>query len=181
VLLQDPLHPPGTWTFTNHRDFEEGNTIGADLGKVYDFILKFGIDQQFRGGGSYELRLSRAMPTICYFRIDDCIYWAPYLAQTYGDRSPHMKVDRGGELFEVLERHFDRLWEAEVNRAIPLPDGVWDELLSRKLIDQQTHDQGLGKVPIPAGGLGNVVEQWKSEVKDYENRYGRPMQGYANG
>lgn len=73
VLLQDPLHPPGPWTFTNHRDYEESNTIGQDLNQIRAFIKKFGVREQFGSKGQYELRLTRAMPTISYFRIDDVI------------------------------------------------------------------------------------------------------------
>jgi hypothetical protein len=147
VLLQDPLHPPGPWTFLNHRDYEEGNSIGTDLDQVYSFITKFGMKEQFSGGGSWELRLTRAIPTICYFRIDDCIYWAPYLAQVFGDRSPHMRVDRGGKLFEVLERHFDRLWEAEADREVP------------ELTDH----------------MDDLTAQWRREIKQYEDQAGRPL------
>jgi hypothetical protein len=151
ILLQDPLHPPGAWTFLNHRDFEEGNAIGSDLIKVYDFVNKFDAHHQFARGGSFELRLSRAMPTICSFRIDDCIYWAPYLAAVYGDRSPHMKVVRGGELFEVLERHFDRLWAGEAGRPVSRYTDEVDAAMSA----------------------------WKKEIRRYEQEHGRPIQGRA--
>jgi hypothetical protein len=147
VLLQDPLHPPGPWTFTNHRDYEEGQAVGTDLNQVHDFIRRFGVSERFPGGGSWELRLTRAMPTICYFRIDDRIYWAPYLSRVFGDKSPHMRVDRGGRLFEILERHFDRLWEAEVDRQVSLPTDDLDDLTTR----------------------------WRREIKQYEGQAGRPL------
>jgi hypothetical protein len=147
VLLQDPLHPPGPWTFTNHRDYEEGNAVGNDLNQVYSFIRKFGVKERFSGGGSWELRLTRAIPTICYFRIDDRIYWAPYLARVVGDRSPHMVVDRGGSLFEILERHFDQLWEAEADREVSVPTDDLDDLTAR----------------------------WRKEIQQYEGQAGRPL------
>jgi hypothetical protein len=105
------------------------------------------VSEQFPGGGSCELRLTRAMPTICYFRIDDRIYWAPYLSRVFGDKSPHMRVDRGGRLFEILERHFDRLWEAEVDRQVSLPMDDLDDLTTR----------------------------WRRDIKQYEGQAGRPL------
>jgi hypothetical protein len=150
ILLQDPQYPPGPWTFPNNRDYEEGNAIGNDLDEIYAFIDKFGIKSEFPRGGYYELRLTRAMPTISYFRIDDCIYWAPYLPRKYGNQSPHMRVDRGGELFDVLERAFDLMWKMETSREVVIPD--WDERdnLKRNWASQINQYQAQEKRPLPA-------------------------------
>jgi hypothetical protein len=128
VLLLHPFYPPGSWSFANQRDLEEEHWIGTDAMQINDFVRKFGVISKFKGGGSFELRLARRMPTLSYFRIDDHIYWAPYLARTYGPSTPHIEIERGGVFFEVLEQHFERLWKGEAGQPMPLPADDLDAL-----------------------------------------------------
>jgi hypothetical protein len=120
-MLLHPLWPPGTWTFADQRDYEEQHGPNTDLQQINDFVKKFGRKSSLPGGGSFEVRLTRTMPTISYFRIDDNAYWAPYLVNEYGHSVPHLQISSSGELFEWLATNFERLWKAADSDLIPLP------------------------------------------------------------
>jgi hypothetical protein len=52
----------------------------------------------------------RCIPAINLFRIDDDVFWGPYLMQQQSRNTPTLLATRGGFLFDMLQKHFDALW-----------------------------------------------------------------------
>ena len=109
VLLLDPLFPDTNTSFASFRDAAEHRPGSNEvLIEVRDFIRKFGPGTE---GGKFEVRLSRTMPTLSYFRLDSRIYWAPLLHGLNGDATPHLLISDSGMMHGILCQSFEELWE----------------------------------------------------------------------
>jgi hypothetical protein len=81
-------------------------------------------------GDSFQIRLAITLPSINMFRIDDEIFWGPYLISSshYGRTSrnlPTMIVRRPGYMYDRLLDHFDEIWTGErLSREPEPPPGV---------------------------------------------------------
>jgi hypothetical protein len=64
-------------------------------------------------GVSIEIRLYRALPLINIFRIDDDLFWGPYLLEDQSRNYPTLLVRSPGWLFQRLEQHFEMLWSTQ--------------------------------------------------------------------
>ena len=62
-------------------------------------------------GRPFDVRLYRCLPSINYFRIDDDIFWGPYLIPGQSRNMPTFIVRRGGILFDRLTLHFQQIWD----------------------------------------------------------------------
>lgn len=112
VLLLDPVFPGKDDGFAAHRDAAEHRAGSYEiLIEVRDFIRKFGAGAPEE---RFEVRLTQAMPTLSYFRMDNNAYWAPLVFGVNGDATPHMLVNDTGIIFEVLKRSFEEMWEESV-------------------------------------------------------------------
>ena len=109
ILLIDPDAPDSATCYSTQRDEEEGNAHGAIAGDVREFLRQTaGIRD--RHPGRFEVRLYTALPSINIFRVDDELFWGPYLIKTQSRNTPTFLVRRGGGLFDRLVEHFDELW-----------------------------------------------------------------------
>ncbi len=116
ILLIDPEYPASPHTFARIRDAEEKTRVGEIETDVKAFVKA---SSQVVNRGNFQVRLYRAIPSINYFRIDDDIFWGPYLLGGPSRKMPTLLVRRGGFLFDHLSAHFDRLWEPESSRNPP--------------------------------------------------------------
>ena len=109
VVLIDPEFPTPRHSIADIRDAEEGHASGQTATDVSLFVEAFrnldGIEKD-----KFQLRLTRTIPAINMLRINDEIFWGPYLMQQQSRNTPTLLVDRSGYLFEVLEKHFEALW-----------------------------------------------------------------------
>jgi hypothetical protein len=111
VILLDPDYPSGGLSLAEIRDKEEGNRAGQIRNDVEEFIRTTkqiaGLDRT-----QFKVRIFRAIPSISFFRIDDVIFWGPYLITEQSRNTPTLLVQRGGFLFERLKQHFDHIWDS---------------------------------------------------------------------
>lgn len=112
LLLLDPGFPNADSSIADIRDREERNPSGAIRGDVREFLVQV-LPIAGTTGSNLQVRLYRALPMINIFRIDDDLFFGPYLLDEQSRNSPTFLARRGGELFDRLKAHFDLLWSNE--------------------------------------------------------------------
>lgn len=107
ILLLDPQFPAGNWQVSTQRDAEENNSKG-DIGRDVEGFLK--ATRELRSQNqNFEVRLYRTLPSINVLRIDDELFWGPYLMGTPSRNSPTILVGRGS-VYDTMAEHFDTIW-----------------------------------------------------------------------
>ncbi len=109
ILLIDPDAPISTSSHASQRDKEEGNSQGTISKDVSDFLEQT-TDLRSQHSDRFQVRLYTALPSINIFRVDDELFWGPYLVKNQSRNMPTLLVRRGGGLFDPLLAHFDSLW-----------------------------------------------------------------------
>lgn len=111
ILVLDPDFPTRGHSLADYRDVEERGAKGKIRGDVEAFQEVIdndaGIDRT-----RFEVRRMRSIPAINLLRIDDEIFWGPYLMAERSRNTPTLLVQRGGFMFTDLERHFEETWAA---------------------------------------------------------------------
>lgn len=114
ILLLDPQFPNESLSYANQRDLEERQELGRIDTDVKNFLS---VVQPFVGlndeGKGIEVRLFTCLPSINIFRIDDEMFWGPYLIHVPSRNTPTLLVRRSGILFERYQSHFDEFWNDE--------------------------------------------------------------------
>lgn len=109
ILLIDPDFPTSEHSLADQRDREENNTVGQIRSDVQAFERAVsnlsGLNKK-----RFKLHRVRAIPAINMFRIDDDVFWGPYLMNQQSRNTPTLLAVRGGFLFDMLEKHFEALW-----------------------------------------------------------------------
>jgi hypothetical protein len=119
ILLLDPDFPSPTHSIATIRDREESNNIG-DIKRDVDAF-----ENAVRRAGSlvksnFQVRRLTALPSINVFRVDDEIFWGPYLIAEQSRNMPTLLVRRGGFLYDEIKDHFDHLWtNDQFSKPIP--------------------------------------------------------------
>jgi hypothetical protein len=109
ILLMDPDFPTPEHSLADQRDREENNPPGQIKNDVQAFEAAVA-DLSGLNRRRFKVHRMRAIPAINLFRIDDDIFWGPYLMQQQSRNTPTLLAIRGGFLFDVLQKHFDALW-----------------------------------------------------------------------
>ena len=128
IILVDPEAPAGSAKYPDLRDLEEGNSAGRTRTEIARFIED--TRPLWSQGKGFQLRLATALPSVNMFRIDNEIFWGPYLVSSprYGRASrnlPTMIVKRPGYMFDRLLDHFDEIWSNDrLSHDPPSPPGV---------------------------------------------------------
>ena len=113
VLLIDPDSP-----YADQRDIEERQSRGQIRSEVRDFIRSTA--ELCLANDRFQIRLYRCLPSTNVFRIDDELFWGPYLMNENSRNSPTFLVESGKVLFDSLAQHFDRIWQSdEMSRPVP--------------------------------------------------------------
>ena len=109
ILLIDPDFPTPEHSLADQRDREEKNTVGQIRNDVQAFETAVsnlsGLNRK-----RFKVHRVRAIPAINMFRIDDDVFWGPYLMNQQSRNTPTLLATRGGFLFDMLQKHFDALW-----------------------------------------------------------------------
>lgn len=107
ILLLDPTYPRDDVSYAEQRDGEEKEPVGSIAAEVAHFVEEVAavLDERF------EVRLYTCLPSVNIFRVDNEVFWGPYLMGTASRNTPTLVVRSGGELFRVFEQHFDDIWE----------------------------------------------------------------------
>jgi hypothetical protein len=123
ILLSHPNFPTKTNPFGKIRDMEEGeSTTGKISREVKDFC--FSCSEMIEKTESFSVKLSKAIPSINYFRIDDEAFWGPYLIGGPSRNLPTMIISKKSFLFERLEEHFTEIWD---NFSEEVPKGYLEK------------------------------------------------------
>ncbi len=121
ILLLDPGYPTAECSYADQRDIEEGNMRGEIAQDVKKFVNDIGhLIGETGEGRSFNIRLYRVLPTVNVFRIDDELFWGPYLVSEQSRNTPTFIVKRGGKLFDRFSSQFERIWvDGRFSRPIP--------------------------------------------------------------
>ena len=118
VLLLDPTFPSEAQSYALQRDGEEKTTSGSIASDVEHFIESCRHIIGNGEHGSFEIRLYRCLPSVNIFRIDDELFWGPYLQNEPSRNAPTFLIQRG-PLFQSMVNHFDAIWASkELSRSI---------------------------------------------------------------
>jgi hypothetical protein len=128
ILLIDPEAPDPAFSNADQRDSEEGNAPGSIAADVQEFVQKT-TAVRAANPTRFQVRLYTALPSVNIFRVDDELFWGPYLVRTQSRNTPTFLVKRGGGLFDRLAGHFDELWSDpslshEPQAALPTDTGI---------------------------------------------------------
>ncbi|MEZ4225047.1 MAG: hypothetical protein R3B13_29100 [Polyangiaceae bacterium] len=117
ILLIDPR------PHARQRDLEENNTRGAIEEDVKQFARATAALR--KTNKQFEVRLYTCLPSVNVFRIDDDLFWGPYLIRKQSRNSPTFLTVKGGHLYEVFAQHFEEIWSDD-RLSRPVPD-EWDK------------------------------------------------------
>jgi hypothetical protein len=119
ILLLDPNFISPECSIANQRDREEGDDVDSINRDVRAFIRGCAHllnDEMLK----FDIRLYKCLPSINVFRIDDHLFWGPYLVGDVSRNFPTFLVDRQGSLFKRLLAHFETIWSSdEFSRPVP--------------------------------------------------------------
>jgi len=118
ILLIDPDFPSPETSLADQRDREEQHSPGQTRGDVLAFEDAVSKLSGLRHG-QFKVHRVSCIPAINVFRIDDEIFWGPYLMHQQSRNTPTLLVARGGFLFDSLEKHFEALWSLSTPSPLP--------------------------------------------------------------
>jgi hypothetical protein len=113
ILLVEP-GAAGHPNYADQRDQEEGSPVGKIRGEVEKFVEDTAI-LRTSAPDRFEVRYAKTLPSVNMFRVDNEIFWGPYLVSPVGQgrtsrNLPTMMVRRPGYMFDRLAEHFDEIW-----------------------------------------------------------------------
>ncbi|MEO8378104.1 MAG: hypothetical protein ABI779_00430 [Acidobacteriota bacterium] len=106
ILILDPEFPDNATSLADQRDAEEKKPRGATRAEILQFVEHV----RAMTSGQLEVRMYRCIPSVNVFRMDDELFWGPYLIGEPSRSSPTFIVQRGGLLFDRMLRQFERIW-----------------------------------------------------------------------
>lgn len=108
----DPDFPSSVTSLADLRDVEEKTQAGHIRADVEAFEAAV---RQIRAinRSRFKIRRFRALPSVSLFRVDDVLFWGPYLVGQPSRNMPTLLVHRGGFLFDRLIAHFDEIWHSD--------------------------------------------------------------------
>lgn len=109
ILLLDPDFPSVGLSIADQRDREEGNPVGQIRTDVNAFLEAVRQTPNL-DPARFQVRLMRCTPSINMFRIDDEMFWGPYLSGEQSRNIPTMIIARHGFLYPAFQKHFEFIW-----------------------------------------------------------------------
>jgi hypothetical protein len=109
ILLLDPDFPSSDFSVASIRDREEGNNQG-DIRRAVEAFENTVRETKGLNKTNFQVRRLLALPSINVFRVDDEIFWGPYLIANQSRNMPTLLVRRGGFLYDQIRGHFEQLW-----------------------------------------------------------------------
>jgi hypothetical protein len=105
ILLIDPTSPACAW-----RDREENQREGTIRDEVQDFVAQFKARYETDRPANLTIKFYTCLPLVNIFRIDNEIFWGPYLVGQASGNTITLRVARG-ILFDQLTEHFEEIWK----------------------------------------------------------------------
>ena len=112
-LLMNPNSPQGRM-LCDLQDEVEGRRPGSTANDISTFLT---VVQPVKG--SLEIRTSSFHPSINMFRVDEDIFFGPYLAPSVSRNAPTAILSEAHWLYGTLLAHFDWLWEKASSPELP--------------------------------------------------------------
>ena len=112
ILVLDPVFPSAELSYAGQRDKEEKNAPSQISNDVIQFIESVKNNKNINRD-NFKVRKMKALPSINVFRIDDEMFFGPYLISKQSRNMPTFLVRRGGFLFEVFKSHFETIWSSD--------------------------------------------------------------------
>ena len=109
ILLIDP-----TSGYARQRDIEEAEIPGNIQRSAKRFLRETEKLRSDRGKHRFEIRLYTCLPSVNIFRVDDEMFWGPYLVRAQSRNAPTFVVKHGGVLYRRLLEHFDTIWKSDI-------------------------------------------------------------------
>jgi hypothetical protein len=113
ILVIDPDFPSSGYSYASQRDKEENSSHGTIQTDVNAFLAEKRKLDDILSDHSFDLRFYTCLPSINIFRIDDELFWGPYLIGEPSRNTPTFLVRRGGILFERFVDHFECVWNSQ--------------------------------------------------------------------
>lgn len=118
VLLIDPEYPSVRYCYADQRDSEEHNQKGDITRDVKEFVKRTAALAE--GNAQFRIRLYRCLPSVNLFRIDNTMFWGPYLVGQQSRNMPTFVLTKGGSLYRRFSEHFDSIWNSDdLSREVP--------------------------------------------------------------
>lgn len=114
VLLIDPNFPSTEHSFATQRELEEHDHAGSIRVSVEAFLADTSTLRSSSLSSRFQIHLYRCIPALNIFRVDDEIFWGPYLIGGPSRNNPTFIVRRGGALFSKLMQHYEAVWDLSV-------------------------------------------------------------------
>jgi len=111
-MLLDPDFPSPNSSIASIRDLEEGNNSGDIRRDVEAFETVVRMSENLNRD-NFQVKRLRALPSINIFRVDDELFWGPYLIATQSRNMPTLLVRKGGFLYDEIKSHFEHLWTSD--------------------------------------------------------------------
>lgn len=125
ILLVDPDAPASTWKYTSQRDHEENNSPGSIHNDVCQF-LNFLTPVKTAFPSRLQVRLYTCLPALNICRIDEELFWGPYVLGRQSRNTPTFLTTRPGLLFGVLSDHYEAVFSDRFSRdAYTNDEGVY--------------------------------------------------------
>lgn len=110
MLMMDPDVKLGkNSSFARQRDLEENNNDGQIRWDVLNF-LRDSVDIKNQFPDRFDIRLYTCFPTINICRIDEEMFWGPYLVKAQSRNMPTIIVDSKGSIYRALLAHYNEIW-----------------------------------------------------------------------
>lgn len=111
ILLLDPTFPVPQYSYAAQRDKEEDDNPGNIENNVQRFLEEIEPILEPSGSHTFEVRLYRCLPSLNIFRIDNEVFWGPYLIGQPSRSNPTFIAQKNGHLFPKFMAHFDEIWK----------------------------------------------------------------------
>jgi hypothetical protein len=122
ILLIDPNSP-----YTVQRDTEEQELSGSIRRSAKRFLRETESIRNETTQHTFQVRLYTCLPSVNIFRVDDEMFWGPYLIRSQSRNAPTFVVRHGGELYRRLMWHFDTIWADDSLSRNPNPEDALPE------------------------------------------------------
>ena len=116
ILVIDPEFPRKDGCLADMRDVEEGD--GEIKDDVRKLVRSCSALLKLKTNG-FELRLYTCLPSINLFRIDEDVFWGPYLVGDISRNLPTLLMDADSKLSRRLIAHFDEV-RRKFSREVPV-------------------------------------------------------------
>lgn len=110
ILMLHPQYPDQSHSYARQRDIEERDTPGSIEANVKRFLQEVSPLIGSSGRHRFDIRLFKCLPSVNIFRVDDEMFWGPYLIGSQSRNNPTFVVNKGGHIFTFLRSHFDAIW-----------------------------------------------------------------------